>query len=113
MRTMPRYLIPQRPRFSLRHDKRWGEQGGRKREDYSLTSPPLLGEWAPRAGNVPYTSVLQCPEQCLAHRWTLTMLAMAEVNTSRTEKMPTAVLCARERTMLRDRCCRPLGNSCG
>lgn len=45
--------------------------------------------------------------------WTLTMLAMAEVNTSRTEKMPTAVLCARERTMLRDRCCRPLGNSCG
>lgn len=43
--------------------------------------------------------------------WTLTMLAMAEVNTSRTEKMPTAVLCARERTMLRDRRCRALGNS--
>lgn len=40
------------------------------------------------------------------------MLAMAEVNTSRTEKMPTAVLCARERTMLRDRRCRASGKSC-
>lgn len=43
--------------------------------------------------------------------WTFTMLAMAEVNTSRTEKMPTAVLWARERTMLRDRRCRALGKS--
>lgn len=40
------------------------------------------------------------------------MLAMADVNTSRTEKTPTAVLCARERTMLRDRRCRAFGNSC-
>lgn len=40
------------------------------------------------------------------------MLAMAEVNTSRTEKMPTAVLCARERTMLRDRRCRASGKIC-
>lgn len=40
------------------------------------------------------------------------MLAMADVNTSRTEKMPTAVLCARERTMLRDRRRRAFGNSC-
>lgn len=40
------------------------------------------------------------------------MLAMAEVNTSKTEKMPTTVLCARERTMLRERRCRALGKSC-
>jgi len=37
------------------------------------------------------------------------MLAMAEVNTSKTEKMPTTVLCARERTMLRERRRRALG----
>lgn len=40
------------------------------------------------------------------------MLATAEMNTSRTEKMPTAVLCTRERTILRDRRCRALGKSC-
>lgn len=44
--------------------------------------------------------------------WTFTMLAMAEVNTSKTEKMPTTVLCARERTMLRERRRRALGKSC-
>lgn len=35
MRTAPRYLILQRPKFSLRDDKRWGEQGGGRREDWS------------------------------------------------------------------------------
>ena len=40
------------------------------------------------------------------------MLAMAEMNTSRTEKIPTAVLCTRERTRLRDRRCRALGKNC-
>lgn len=42
----------------------------------------------------------------------ITMLAMAEMNTSRTEKTPTAVLCTRERTILRDRRCKALGKSC-
>lgn len=42
----------------------------------------------------------------------ITILAMAEMNTSRTEKTPTAVLCTRERTILRDRRCRALGKSC-
>lgn len=42
----------------------------------------------------------------------ITMLEMAEMNTSRTEKTPTAVLCTRERTILRDRRCRALGKSC-
>lgn len=40
-------------------------------------------------------------------------MAMAEMNTSRTEKTPTAVLCTRERTILRDRRCRALGKNCG
>lgn len=40
------------------------------------------------------------------------MLAMAEMNTSRTEKIPTTVLCTRERTILRDRRCRALGKNC-
>lgn len=44
--------------------------------------------------------------------WIFIMLAMAEVNISRIEKMLITVLCVRERIMLRDRRCSVLGKSC-
>lgn len=107
---MPKYLICQRPKFSLRDNKRQREQA--RRTGVNLT--PALGRKcvsflfvapAPR-------TVLGTEEEQENSPWTFTMLATAEVNTSRTEKMPTAVLCALERTILRDTRCRASGNSC-
>lgn len=106
---MPKCLICQRPQFSLRDNKRQREQAGRT----GVNLAPALGRKC-----VSFLLVAVAPRTVLGTEkeqnspWTFTMLATAEVNTSRTEKMPTAVLCALERTILRDTRRRASGNSC-
>lgn len=107
---MPKCLICQRPQFSLRDDKRQREQARRT----GVNLAPALGRKC-----VSFLFVAAAPRTVLGTEkeqanspWTFTMLATAEVNTSRTEKMPTAVLCALERTILRDTRRRASGNSC-
>lgn len=107
---MPKCLICQRPQFSLRDDNRQREQAGRTGVNLAPASERkcvsfLFVAVAPR-------TVLGTKKEQANSPWTFTMLATAEVNTSRTEKMPTAVLCALERTILRDTRRRASGNSC-
>lgn len=91
---------PQEPCPGARYPRGQSSHSGRTGAD-----PTLSG----RAGTL---KAQHTPRQDSAHG-ILTMLVMAEVNTSRTEAMPTAVLCALDRTMLRLRRCSPSGNRWG